>query len=204
MTTALHFRNLNHPRKLHWVNQIAKQALVHTSVCIHKPSIQTASMLRRPEPLYYYATRLLLERVSWYCRDAAVLAGTVSNADIVFSDRSRTSYPQLSAYLQHLQSNPTLGVQIDWTSVDPKRIRTTKHVHSKGLQIADAIASSLYTGLEFDHFGNTEPRYGMVLRPCAYTHGARCEGYGLKLFPVNKSSLIASTPVLAGLLTAYQ
>src|SRR6266496_2764834 len=65
----LHFRNLKHEHRLPFLHQIAQADLKTVSVLIHKPSIRNVELFQQKYRLYFYAARLLLERISWYCRD---------------------------------------------------------------------------------------------------------------------------------------
>lgn len=65
--------------------------------------------------LYRYATRLLIERVSWLCKDYQRANDPDCSAELVFSNRSAMSYEDLCTYLGHrgvvrrLQSAELIG-----------------------------------------------------------------------------------------------
>jgi hypothetical protein len=52
-----------------------------------------------------------------------------------------------------------------------------------GLQIADAIASSMYFAVEPSNLGFTEGAYGRLLLPGIYRREGQLWGYGLNVFP---------------------
>lgn len=186
---ALHFRNLKHEHRLPVVSRIAAAPITTVSVLVHKPSILEPEKFSEAFMLYRYATRYLLERVSWYCRDHA--AGTMKRAEVVFSHRATMSYQSIRDYLETLRDQTGIfDVRIDWDVVDPGLIRSLGHDKCMGLQIADAIASSFYFGLE-KRIGFCEPRYAQMLAPRAYTHRGRTLGYGVKLWPRDVASLAA-------------
>ena len=75
------------------------------SVLIHKPSIKEPEKFQSEKfPLYRYATRYLLERVSWFCRDQRIEGEGDCRADLIFSNRSIMSYEDLRSYLRLLKN----------------------------------------------------------------------------------------------------
>lgn len=179
----LHFRRLKHEHRLPYIDEIGKARLRAVSVLIHKPSIQEPEkFIARPHLLYRYATRYLLERVSWLCRDHR--RDPTHIAKILFSNRSCMSYDEIRNYLNLLKERTDdFGVQIDWSTIDSKRIEARTHDSLMGLQIADAVASALYMACELSPQGYNEPRYAQMLRRIQYRHEGRCLGYGLKFWP---------------------
>lgn len=184
----LHFRNLKHEHRLPYVNEISKARLWAVSVLIYKPSIlEPEKFMSEPHLLYRYATRYLLERLSWLCRDHR--RNKEHTTKILFSNRSCMSYDELRGYLERLKDRTNeLGVRIDWSTIDPKRIEARTHDSLMGLQIADAVASSLYMACELTPQGFNEPRYATMLKPVFYRHKGRCVGYGLKFWPRDADS----------------
>ena len=181
--TPLHFRNLKHEHRLPYVDEISKARLRAVSVLIHKPSIQEPEkFVSEPHLLYRYATRYLLERVSWLCRDHRRNPSDI--AKILFSNRSCMSYDEIRGYLLRLKERTNeFGVRIDWSTIEPKQIEAHTHDSLMGLQIADAVASSLYMACELTPQGFNEPRYAQILKPVQYRNEGRCLGYGLKFWP---------------------
>jgi Protein of unknown function (DUF3800) len=69
---VLHFSKLQHEKRVHVINRIATSWLTVTTVIIHKERIEKPEIFQAGAfRLYKYAARLLLERISWYCRDSA-------------------------------------------------------------------------------------------------------------------------------------
>jgi hypothetical protein len=180
---TLHFRKMKHEHRLPYVDEIAKARLRTVSVLIHKPSIQEPEKFAtQPHLLYRYATRYLLERVSWLCRDHRRDPAHVAN--VLFSNRSCMSYDEIRDYLKRLKERTNeFGVQIDWTVIDPAKIEAHTHDSLMGLQIADAVASSHYMACELTPQGFNEPRYAQMLVPVLYRHERQALGYGLKFWP---------------------
>jgi len=180
---ALHFRNLKHEHRLPYIAKIVEARLRLVSVLIHKPNIlEPEKFTSEPHLLYRYATRYLLERVSWLCRDHRRKSDDM--ARILFSNRSCMSYTDLRAYLQLLKDKTNdLDVRIDWSTFDPKDVEARTHDALMGLQIADATASAFYMACELTPQGFNEPRYANMLKSVVYSHEQQFIGYGLKFWP---------------------
>lgn len=193
--SSLHFCRLKHDHRLPYLRTIAAEPIETVSVLIHKPSI------RRPENfqgmkhlLYRYASRLLLERVSWCCReqhDPEAKGG----AEVVFSNRAQMSYDDLRGYLRVLQGQETT---IDWDFINPELVRAVEHSKLAGLQVADAVASSLYAALNPNSFGDVESRYSKLLRPTFHrSRSGQVLSHGLKFWPGAWDELVCQVPALA-------
>lgn len=181
---VLHFRELKHEQRVPLVKLIGQAPLRTVSILVHKPSIANPEIYQQDgHMLYRYCTRLLLERVSWLCRDNATTGGGCA-ADLVFSNRSAMSYDELRDYLRRLkkQSETSPEIQVHWASVDPDNVRAVNHDKLAGLQIADAVASSIYFAANKTQYGEVEERYMKLLNRTVYRHKGRVEGYGLKLW----------------------
>jgi len=184
--TMLHFKNLDHKKRLPYIDEIARARLRVCSVLIHKPSLNTKA-LKDSERLYFYAGRLLLERVSWFCRDAPKTSGDGSVL-IVFSNRSTMRYADFRAYLGRLfDMGSENNIQIAWNVIKDSQIITYQAADRKGLQIADAVASGFFAGLEKNRYGFTEGRYAQMLKPVVYERSGNFTSYGLKFMPATPS-----------------
>jgi Protein of unknown function (DUF3800) len=71
---SLHFKQLKHGHRVFLATQVAALAFTATSVLVHKPSLR--GEFQTSKRLYNYAVRLLLERVSWFCRIRRRMAAT--------------------------------------------------------------------------------------------------------------------------------
>lgn len=103
----LHFRNLRHEQRVPLARLIGAESLRTVNVLIHKPSIRTPEMFQEQKySLYRYATRLLVERVSWLCRDHRRRDdGADGRVELIFSNRSAMSYGDLCSYLVRLRED---------------------------------------------------------------------------------------------------
>lgn len=180
--STLHFRELKHEQKIPYVRAIATASLRTVSVLVHKPSLSEPETFQAEKfRLYFYVTRYLLERVSWLCRDHRRANEGDGTAEVIFSNRSYMSYDAMRAYLCRLRDNA--DTRIDWSAFDPDAIRAVNHEKMMGLQLADAVASSLYFAVNLNRYGETEERYASILGPTMYRHRGTVHGYGLKFWP---------------------
>ncbi len=199
---ALHFCKLNHAQRIPYLRAISSEPLRTVSVLVCKPAIEEPEKFQREKHrLYRYATRLLLERVSWLCRDHRKPDVGDGRAEIIFSNRSQMSYDDLRAYVALLRDHADPSkVSIDWSVVDPQEIRAVEHSQLAGLQVADAVASSLYQAVNPNQFGDVEVRYASLLAPSFYRYkSGALTGYGLKFWPTDFFNLKKENPHLAGL-----
>ncbi len=92
---------------------------------------------------------------------------------IIFSRRGGMDYRDFQAYLEHLK-----GLQqargsyfpIHWDYISPGLIVSEDHSKVAGLQLADIAASSFYQAVEPNFYGQTEPRYALLLRDRVLAH----------------------------------
>lgn len=197
----LHFSDLKHEQRVPYVRQIAANPLRTVSVLVHKPSIQEPEKFQAEKFLLYrYATRFLLERVSWLCRDHRGEGEENGQVEMIFSNRSIMSYKELRAYLQVLKehSDP-MDVRIDWSVVDPERVSAVNHEQLAGLQVADAVASSLFYAVQPSRYGEIEEKYAGLLKPTFYRHKNKAVGYGVKFWPEDLSTLKKTNPHLSAI-----
>jgi hypothetical protein len=181
----LHFRDLRHEHRLPFVDRIARERLGTVSLLVHKPSLREPEKFREEFRLYFYAARYVLERVSWYCRDHVTSRDMGDgSAEIVFSNRSDLSYPEMRTYLAYLKANTgLLDVRIEWRAISPERIVSYTPGKRAGLQVADAVATSFFKAVELSRLGFAEDRYARMLKPIVYGYKGRRLGYGVKFWP---------------------
>jgi hypothetical protein len=178
----LHFVKLSHQQRLAWVKEIAKLPIRCASVLIHKPSLPNPEVwTTNPYHLYRYSSRLLIERISWFCRDKHDPAKGDGTSQIYFSNRRRMSYDQLRDYWRKLKGEKE--ARIVWEHINPEKFAAINHDQLAGLQIADCIASAHWQGVSLDRYGNSEPRYFVEMKKIAYSFKNSAIGYGLKFWP---------------------
>jgi hypothetical protein len=186
----LHFRHLKHEQRVPLARLIGQAPVRTVSVLVHKPSIQEPEVFQQQAyALYRYATRLLVERVSWLCRDHRTGQGD-GTVEMVFSNRSAMSYDDLRGYLQNLKAGEVdKDVRVDWSVIDPQRIRAVNHEQLAGLQLADAVASGVFFAVHLNPYGEMEDRYLRLLARTIYRCDGRADGYGLKFWCEDKAEI---------------
>ena len=195
---ALHFRELKHEQRVPYVRALGAAPIRTVSVLIHKPSIKEPERFQSESfRLYRYATRLLLERVSWLCRDHRKAGEGDGTVEITFSNRSAMSYDDLRDYLGHLKETADAAdVRVDWSVIQPEKVKAINHDQLAGLQVADAVASGIFFALNLNPYGEAEDRYLKLLAPTIYRHKKTAMGYGLKFWPDDFDSLAVTLPHL--------
>src|SRR5690606_16261708 len=183
---ALHFKDLKHEQRRYYVSRIAQARVRLASVLIDKTRLTSPENFQVGNRLYHWGIRVLVERISWLCRDAPRHEADGGNGTVrlVFSNRSTMNYSELASYLRHLESNrEALDYRADTSVVRPDQVETYTSGRRMGLQIADAIASSLFQAVTLNRYGLTEPSYTLALRPVSYRHQGTVWGYGIKILP---------------------
>jgi hypothetical protein len=183
---VLHFVKFSHSQRLKAVQEIASSsAATIINVIVHKDLIgqplPTGGMahISRPDPMYLWALRLLLERVSWFVDEAGG-----DGAVVTFAHLKGFRADKLHHYRAALEATPEVDIRWAILHDHPFRIASPKSVEL--LQVADTAASALFRAIEPDMFGNTEIRYLEELRPKLYRRGsAKLTSYGLKVFPAS-------------------
>lgn len=195
---VLHFRNLTHSQKIKACQEIAAFSVQRfTSVVLCKRTLSTPfpggglAYITQPDPMYLWAIRLLLERVSWFIRESG---GDTSI--VTFAHLKRFKASKLHEYREALRATST---QVHWPSFEGHEFRLSAPGQTEILQLADSCASALFKAVEPDNFGNCEPRYLAELRPIIYRRppGA-VTSYGLKVFPVTEADSGGSLQHLRG------
>jgi len=183
----LHFVDLKHEQRVPYARRVGELPARTVSVLIHKPAIKEPEKFQNEKYLLYrYATRLLLERVSWLCRGHRIDGEGDGSCDIVFSNRSNMSYQEIRDYIQHLldqSGSMPQEVQIDDNTIRTDQIRAIEHSKLAGLQAADAVASSMHYAVKRNRYGEAEPAYSQLLAKTFYRHKSILHGYGIKLWP---------------------
>jgi hypothetical protein len=140
---------------------------------------------------------LLLERVSWLCRDNRIDGEGDGTCEIVFSNRSNMSYEDIRTYLSHLiakSGTQPQEVQIDPAVIIPDQIKAVEHSKLAGLQAADAVASSMHFAVKRNIYGECEPTYCERLKSTFYRHKDSLQGYGIKVWPETIEALQTKAP----------
>jgi class 3 adenylate cyclase len=194
---VVHFRNLTHSYKVKACQEIAGfsvEAITNVIFCKPKLAGQLPAggyaFIKQADPMYLYAIRLLLERVSWYVDEHGG-----DPAIVTFAHLSRFPAAKLHNYRAALEYVGT--TEIRWHVFAGHQFRINHPNTVELLQAADSAASALFKAVEADAFGNTEPRYLQELRPKLYRRGsANVTSYGLKVFPTSECKVGGSLDFL--------
>lgn len=172
----LHWRDLrnDHDKKRVAMDLLAQQRFRCCFVAMHKLALgKSAAGLRRRGYLYNYASRLLVERLTWMAEDHS------RSVNLYFESRATTSYADLQHYLRSLEDR--VG-----TTIKTGRIGEVRPVEAtrKGAQLADYYVSAAAEALEPTLNGHTEEDYLLRVRHQLYRHPKRSVlGYGFKVLP---------------------
>lgn len=181
---VLHFRNLNRPKRLQAATAVAGFRMAPImSVIIDKDRIGEErpagdmSYIAQPDPMYLWALRLILERVSWYARDKQK-----QDVRMTFSHVQGLKVGKLMAYREALEKQRDSDeMKVEWDLFDAHRfaVASTKSVDL--LQVADVAASSIFQAVEPERDGAA---YLDALKPKLYRRPPKeITSYGLKVFP---------------------
>ncbi len=117
----LHFREMKHEQRVPYVRALAMAPMRTASVLIHKPSIAEQEEFQNEAFRLSVCTRLLVERVSWLCRDTRKDNEGDGSCELIFPNRSAMSYEDLRNYLLHLKAKPGTDARIEWNAIRPSR-----------------------------------------------------------------------------------
>jgi hypothetical protein len=143
---VLHFRNLTHSQKVKATQDIATSSIAAiTNVIICKRHLGGAAgptgntvYITHADPMYLWALRLLLERISWWIRDHGNGTSVVTFAHIT---NFRTH--KLHNYRSALAMSPT---NIHWPSFAGNQFHFAGMASVRLLQLAvDCLATSIMT-----------------------------------------------------------
>lgn len=181
----LHFRNLHPPQK----RVVAAAGVTDfvmapvMSVIIDKSEIGKVgpagnlAFIAQPDPMYFWALRLLLERVSWYAE-----IHQKQDVYMTFSHVQGLKVRKLMEYrlaLERKHGDEDMRINWDLFAANEFHIASPKTVDL--LQVADVVASSVFQAVEP---GRDGPSYLDALAPKIYRRPPKpITSYGLKVFP---------------------
>ena len=180
--SKLHFRYLRHERRAAMTRYLSQRSIRVISICWNKKTITEDDRdhtLHDKTRLCHYCIRYLVERISWLARDNCETRDAMV-CRLVFSKCKNLRYSFIQDYLRVLNCSTTT---IHWPAIDIEKFIVKPPSELHGLQMADAVSSSIYRGLELDPHGRAEPTYARHLRPITYKRGNNYLTYGLKIMP---------------------
>jgi hypothetical protein len=182
---VLHFRNLRPAAKRERAAEAVSEFTIARimSVIIDKDRIGEEgpagddSFISNCDPMYLWALRLLLERVSWYAQDRQK-----QDVLMTFSHVQGFKVGKLTAYRSALEKQREgEDMTIDWGLFDAHRFVVASPKTVDLLQVADIAASSIFQAVEPERNG---PACLDALKSKIYRRPPRLiTSYGLKVFP---------------------
>jgi len=110
---ALHFADLKHEQRVPYIRRVGELPIRTVSVLVYKPLIAEPEKFQNTKYLLYrYATRLLLERVSWLGRDQRRPGEGDGFTEVIFSNRSNMSYEDMIARKLDLRGGGFSAVKV--------------------------------------------------------------------------------------------
>lgn len=198
----LHFRDLADFRKQRLCEALAAGPGRAIVVMSNKKNMEghtnpRAAKVGGRNIFYCWMMRLLLERVTNFCRDDALRHNrTLGKVRIVFSKSTGVSYPQMKAYFEWLRNqsrNDNLWLKqgdLAWDVYDRTLVFIEEHRRSAGLQLSDGLASAFYQAVETIPEKPLRPGPAMALKPILARRNGRCWSLGLKLMPSLQKAIL--------------
>ena len=188
----LHFAKLNPGKRLAVCQRLAELDCRIFVVASHKPNMRgytndRAAIRGAQEPFYNWVTRILLERVTNYCRARSMRkTGRPELIRLDLSRRGGLNYHQMIAYHEYLrlQARPYLSRGlIAWDTLHPDLYNPVEAHQSAGVQIADIAASAFFQAAHARAPGWTTAG-AEVLAPRMAREARTIANVGLTLMPL--------------------
>jgi hypothetical protein len=165
-----------HQKCLYVIREFGRLEVDFVLCAVHKPNLEEKAVFKRKQRLYNYATRHIIERVSWLVRDRTSGRGFT---DLIFENRTNMSYPDLADYLDRLKSQP--GSQLVGEVLGAPMARTKDQC--KNLQITDAYLGACFCAFEPNRLGMRDTSYLRFIWERLYRRSGNLFSYGLKILP---------------------
>lgn len=199
------FRN-NQAKHLHFNELIAPKKKIACEVLASKPCLNFVVMSNKKNIkgyknpnlddgnrawIYWWLTRLLLERVTKAC--ATYVPDNMKGKQklkIVFSRRGRLRYIDFHNYLKKLYKQSRMGTlvltqgDIDWSVIDFEEVFVIDHKQRAGLQLADIVAGAFFQAVERNRPADCDSTFAKILKPrMARNRNGQFIDHGLKTMP---------------------
>ncbi len=200
-TDFLHFNRMSPSRKFITCRTLAATPCRAVTVISNKINILnrcTLAISENKDWLYWWLTRLLMERVTDLCKRHSLSVGD-GHAEVkfVFSRRDNNSYEHLKKYLARIRSQSEAGAlfvnngDIVWDVVNLDKIVDVPAKNSIGLQFADTVAGAFFNSLEIGT-SRFNPEYAKILKPIvASCKNGRRMNFGVKTMPYLREIVLA-------------
>ena len=96
----------------------------------------------------------------------------------------------MRGYFEQLRNwTPQSEIQIYWDNLEHLNFKILPKKQRRLLQASDNLCGMVKQGLEYDGYGNIEPRYVLSVRKRFYRRGNNLFSYGLKFLHANPTVL---------------
>lgn len=195
---SLHYRKLAEWKKERTCEMVSNLPLRIFITAANKTNMEgynnrrAAFVSNTKQWLYWWLTRLLLERVTEFCEDKNKLDGIDGKLRIELSRRGGMSYIEFRNYLSKLwlqSRQERLYIDrgnLSWSVVDNSLIKDYPHYKRAGLQFADIAASAFYQALSPNRHGQILTTPAISLKPRIWRKGSnnpQLFDRGFKLMP---------------------
>ncbi len=192
----LHFRDLEHEKKILCAREVGLAPIRSINVAVYKPNLTERSTFSQRGRLFSYASKFLLERVSWLCYRAHLRHPHVGDGsvNVIFSQHNTFDPEDFGKYLRNLERDPRSHM-INWQVVHSDAISAVPNGDLHGLQVADVLAGSLGAALTPHPTSQiAEHRYLKALWHTLYSYQGQVHTYGLKIYPSTATQLGNAIP----------
>ena len=196
--THLHFRQLRDEQKLVACQYISNLPVRIFTVASNKKNMRgyenrSAAMAKINATAWFYAwlVRIMTEKVSDYCSRKTIRDHKeIRTIRFEYASRGGVNTGDIAEYLRYLRDQDNLGMMHNnnhkpaWDVIDFSQIVTYPAKQRAGLQLADCVASSFFSGLEFTKEGTVRQDFAKILTDRMARSGKqRIYGYGFKVMP---------------------
>lgn len=194
-TWAFHFVKASHDERIGFITHMTSQPIDVMTVIINKSLIRNTDGFGLPYYMYFYAAKLLIERLTWHCARYLDVTSEAGFIRLFFSDRRGLKKANVAQYLAQLRAKSMHDAAFDtnisnntinWSVLQNDQIEIWDNKLLWGLQYADAVASGVAKAIELNEYGLTEHRYIKLLAPVIHKYNGTHYSYGLKFFPTPK------------------
>ena len=167
-------------------------------MAIYKPALDAAGWRDNAGDLYFQASKFLIERISWACRDTHLKLPAQPDqlTRIVFSERGGLRYDRFQAYMRRLQADPAAyHSNAAWEFLDPALIVSEPHDDKNACHLAaDYLASSIGQAFEIRDQGVFDDRFARLWAGRFYQANGRRVSNGFKVWPDEGLTLLRTDP----------
>lgn len=195
------FKDLKNSQSQRWIlaKQFSATKCQVVAVAVHKPTLTEAGWEANKDDLYFQASKFLVERISWACRDAhAVLPEEDARVNIVFSKKGNLRFEVFAEYMRTLKCDPQkYSTNADWNHLDPDLVTSEQHDNSNPHHLAaDHFAAAVGVAINHAHKPHNmfDDRYARVWADRFYRANGNVMGNGFKVWPNDGYTVLRKEP----------